>query len=121
MLSSTFAVMLAAAKTAAKAATPLPKQVQLPANFQFNTVTFGQSHPALVAIVQTLFIVSAVGLIALMSVQTTKNEGLSGTIGGRSESAYRGRLGLDQQLTRLTGVVAVAFVFLAITYFLVTR
>ncbi len=49
-------------------------------------------------------------MIALLAVQTTKQEGLSGTIGGRVESAYRGRLGAEEQLKRLTGVVAVCFV-----------
>lgn len=95
---------------------PLPSVV-----FQFAQQTFGTTHPALLWIVQTLFIVTAIGLVTLMSVQTTKTEGLSGSIGGRTESAYRGRLGFDQQLARLTGGVAVAFVFLAIAYFLVTR
>jgi protein translocase SecG subunit len=56
-----------------------------------------------------------------MAVQTTKNEGLSGSIGGRAESAYRGRLGFEQQLSRLTSGIAIAFVFLSIAYFLVTR
>ncbi|MBV8147918.1 MAG: hypothetical protein JO092_02365, partial [Candidatus Eremiobacteraeota bacterium] len=39
--------------------------------------------------------------------------GLTGSIGGRVESAYRGRLGADEQLKRLTGFVAVAFVISA--------
>ena len=47
----------------------------------------------------------------LLAFQTTKQEGLSGTIGGRVESAYRPRLGFDQQLARLTSWVAIAFVF----------
>ncbi|MDQ2680970.1 MAG: preprotein translocase subunit SecG [Candidatus Eremiobacteraeota bacterium] len=60
-----------------------------------------------------LFILMAVGLIFLLAIQTTKQEGLSGTIGGRVESAYRGRMGGEEQLQRLTGVVAVLFVVCA--------
>ncbi len=60
-----------------------------------------------------LFILMAVGLIFLLAIQTTKQEGLSGTIGGRVESAYRGRMGGEEQLQRLTGVVAVLFVVIA--------
>lgn len=56
------------------------------------------------------FMMSAIGLIFLLAVQTTKQEGLSGTLGGRVESAYRPRLGFDQQLQRITTVVAVSFV-----------
>jgi len=60
-----------------------------------------------------IFIVSAAALVILLAVQTTKQEGLSGTIGGRVESAYRPRLGFDQQLARLTGFIAIVFVVFA--------
>jgi preprotein translocase subunit SecG len=60
-----------------------------------------------------IFIVCAIALVVLLAVQTTKQEGLSGTIGGRVESAYRGRLGAEEQLKRLTGWVAVLFVISA--------
>jgi len=57
-----------------------------------------------------IFILSAIALIFLLAIQTTKQEGLTGSIGGRVESAYRGRLGAEEQLKRLTGIVAVFFV-----------
>ena len=57
-----------------------------------------------------LAVIAALSLIVLLAMQTTKNEGLSGTIGGKVESAYRGRLGMDEQLARVTGIVAVLFV-----------
>jgi protein translocase SecG subunit len=60
-----------------------------------------------------IFILSAISLILLLAVQTTKQEGLTGTIGGRVESAYRGRLGAEEQLKRWTGVAAVCFVVTA--------
>lgn len=60
-----------------------------------------------------IFIVSAVGLIILLAIQTTKQEGLSGTIGGRVESAYKGRVGMDKQLQRVTTGVAITFVLFA--------
>jgi preprotein translocase subunit SecG len=56
-----------------------------------------------------LFIIFSLLLIVLLAVQTTKQEGLSGTIGGRVESAY-GRPGGEEVLKRWTGVVAVGFV-----------
>ncbi len=115
-----FALLAAAGVPTPKPVPSLPSNA-LPANFQFQQQTFGSTHPALLTIVEWLFVACAVGLIGLMSMQTTKNEGLSGSIGGRTESAYRGRLGLDQQLTRLTSGFAITFVFLAIAYFLVTR
>ena len=64
-------------------------------------------------------VLAAIGLIVLLAVQTTKQEGLSGSIGGRVESAYKGRPGAEEQLKRLTGFVAgvfvVAFVILSLT------
>jgi len=60
-----------------------------------------------------LFLFSAVLLIVLLAVQTTKQEGLSGTIGGRMESAYRGRFGGDAQVARITTGVAICFIFFA--------
>lgn len=60
-----------------------------------------------------IFVIAALGLIFLLAIQTTKQEGLTGSIGGRVESAYRGRLGAEEQLKRLTGGVAVVFVVTA--------
>ena len=58
-----------------------------------------------------IFIFAAISLVILLAIQTTKQEGLSGTIGGRVESTYS-RMGAEDQLKRITGVVAVAFVLL---------
>ncbi len=71
---------------------------------------FAQHLPWLTHGLAGLFIVSSLALIVLLAVQTTKQEGLTGSIGGRVESAYRGRLGAEEQLKRATGVVAVCFV-----------
>jgi len=60
-----------------------------------------------------IFVISAVLLIVLLAIQTTKQEGLSGTIGGRVESAYKGRVGMDKQLQRFTTAVAITFVLFA--------
>jgi len=73
-----------------------------------------QTHaPWLTHTLAGLFVLCAILLIGLLAVQTTKQEGLSGTIGGRVESAYRGRLGFEGQLVRITGIVAVTFVVIA--------
>ena len=118
MLASVYAfiVSIVAGSPAVPTPVPLPS-----AAFQFQQPTFATKYPIVVSIIQWLFILSAFGLVALMSVQTTKNEGLSGSIGGRAEASYRGRLGFDQQLSRLTGAMAITFVFLAIIYFIATR
>jgi len=60
-----------------------------------------------------LFVLAAVALVFLLAIQTTKQEGLTGSIGGRVESNYRGRLGAEEQLKRITGITAVVFVITA--------
>jgi preprotein translocase subunit SecG len=107
---------------AAAGAAPIPKtSATLPASLQQQLAqpappaiiphtAIALHAPWLTHTVAGIFMVAAVGLVALLAVQTTKQEGLSGTIGGRVESAYRGRLGAEEQLKRLTGIVAVVFV-----------
>jgi protein translocase SecG subunit len=60
-----------------------------------------------------IFVISALLLIFLLAIQTTKQEGLSGTIGGKVESAYKGRVGMDKQLQRVTTAVAITFILFA--------
>ena len=62
--------------------------------------------------IAAIFILAAVALVILLAMQTTKQEGLSGTIGGRVESTYA-RVGAEEQLKRITGFTAVVFVVTA--------
>ncbi len=99
---------------ATAAAVSLPPQVLQNLNLHYQAQSPLQQHaPWLTHTLAGLFIICALALIALLAVQTTKQEGLSGTIGGRVESNYRGRVGFDAQLARLTGGIAVAFVVIA--------
>ena len=54
-------------------------------------------------------IISAVALIALVALQTTKSEGLSGTIGGKMSSAFRGKPGRDEMFGMWTQRMAIIF------------
>jgi len=118
-----FSTLLAAATATAK---PVTKTLQLTPEqlkaLQAQAAAQGNLHPqswlAAHAAWAThafagIFIIAAVLLIGLLAVQTTKNEGLSGTIGGRVDANYRGRLGFDGQIARVTGVVATVFVIFA--------
>jgi protein translocase SecG subunit len=109
------AVTPAAAKPAAAGASPVPLPSDV-LNYQptqqvlLAKTPLAANFPWLTHTMAGLFVFLAVSLVILLAVQTTKQEGLSGTIGGRVESAYRPRLGFDQQLTRLTSWVAISFV-----------
>ncbi len=123
-------VLLAAATAAAKipvtiaTSVPITKPVVTtnvaPAPAAVEALSWFQIHAGwLTHTVAVIGILAALGLIVLLAVQTTKQEGLSGSIGGRVESAYKGRPGADEQLKRITGFVAgvfvVAFVILSLT------
>ncbi|MFN2450322.1 MAG: preprotein translocase subunit SecG [Candidatus Baltobacteraceae bacterium] len=119
------ALLLAAATAAAKAAPAalkagavkakaLPVQIQQPVNqapiVAPQHMTWFQLHMAwLTHGIAGVFLLSAISLIVLLAAQTTKQEGLSGTLGGRVESAY-GRPGMEEQLKRVTGLAATFFV-----------
>ncbi len=74
------------------------------------TTWFSQHVPWLTHGLAGIFIIAAIALVFLLAIQTTKQEGLTGSIGGRVESTYRGRLGAEELLKRWTGVAAVVFV-----------
>ncbi len=99
----------AAASLAPRGAAPLAAPLAAPIGPEPKTA-IAQHAAWLTHGLAGIFILAAISLIFLLAIQTTKQEGLTGTIGGRVESAYRGRLGADEQLKRLTGFVAVVFV-----------
>ncbi len=116
LLAATAAGPATAAKAAPSAAATLsPEVLRQLQGFQFaHKSGLAASAPWLTHTCAALFLALAVGLVLLLACQTTKQEGLSGTIGGRVESAYRPRLGFDQQLARLTSFVAMGMVFFAV-------
>lgn len=108
--------MLLAAATAAKSAPaaiptaiPAPLTVTAPVAAVPHT-WFAQHAGWATHTLAFLAVLFAVSLVVLLAVQTTKQEGLSGTIGGRVESAYRSRPGMEESLKRLTGAIAVSLV-----------
>jgi preprotein translocase subunit SecG len=54
-------------------------------------------------------ILTSLFLIGVVMSQTTKSEGLSGTIGGKSQSSFRGKPGMDDKLNLLTKYAAVGW------------
>jgi preprotein translocase subunit SecG len=126
VLPALLAALTTAAPVAAKAAAPAAKAavpgakattlpLTLPPNFQFDLTPhspLAQHAPWLTHAFAGLFVLFGVLLVILLAIQTTKQEGLSGTLGGRVESSTR-RLGLDQQIARVTQFVAIAFVVVA--------
>jgi preprotein translocase subunit SecG len=84
--------------------------------FQFPSTPktpLAQHLPWLTHFFAAAFVTAAVLLVILLAVQTTRQEGLTGTLGGRVDSAYRGRLGMEGQIARLTAFIAITYVVVA--------
>jgi protein translocase SecG subunit len=121
LISLLLAAAAPAAKASAAAAAPIKVPIsnaptagplQVNPGLNYATQTWFQQHAGwLTHTLAGLAVIFAIGLVILLAVQTTKQEGLSGTLGGRVESAY-GRPGAEEQLKRVTGVFAVGFVVL---------
>ena len=108
LAAATAKVLPSAAATLPAGAVPPPNAAVLP---QVQLKTAIAMHAGwLTHGLAGIFVLAAISLIFLLAIQTTKQEGLTGTIGGRVESSYHGRLGAEEQLKRLTGFVAVVFV-----------
>ena len=112
----------ATAAAAGKAAAPAPNAAATPLQLtpqqlpvqSLQPQTWFQTHAGwLTHTFAGLFILAAIALVILLAVQTTKQEGLSGTVGGSVQSAYRGRPGSEETLKRVTGWAATAFVICA--------
>jgi len=56
-----------------------------------------------------LQMLSALALIGIIMSQATKSEGLSGMIGGKSESAFQGKPGFEDRLAEITKWAAITF------------
>ncbi|MDB5028118.1 MAG: hypothetical protein JWO66_1807 [Candidatus Eremiobacteraeota bacterium] len=107
--------LLAAASAAPAAVKATAVPFSLPSNFVFDTTPhspLAAHFPWITHTFAGLFVVLGVLLVVLLALQTTKQEGLSGTVGGRVESSTR-RLGLDAQIARVTQTIAIAFVVVA--------
>ncbi|HWT04479.1 MAG TPA: preprotein translocase subunit SecG [Xanthomonadales bacterium] len=114
LAAATVAPVAAKAAVPATTATLAPQALTLPSNLLDATPHSGLAlhAPWLTHTFAGFFVVLGVLLVVLLAIQTTKQEGLSGTLGGRVESSTR-RLGLDAQIARVTQFVAIAFVVFA--------
>jgi len=68
---------------------------------------------ALQVIFLIVYFLVCVGLVVTVLLQTTKNEGLSGIIGGAAHSVFKGKKGFEERLQEATNVLAVSFIVLS--------
>lgn len=71
---------------------------------------FGGLHYLLLA-VQLLV---CIGLVGCVLSQTTKNEGLGGTISGAAQPVFRGKKSSEEKLSGVTTTLAITFLILSV-------
>jgi preprotein translocase subunit SecG len=102
-------------------------QAQVPAE---NMVKVNSaSHPAspmapggiVISILQIVYFVVCIALIAAVMLQTTKSEGLSGMMGGSTQSIFRGKKSFEEKVSTLTTWIAGAFIIGSFLIFLAIK
>ncbi|MCD6309562.1 MAG: preprotein translocase subunit SecG [Candidatus Eremiobacteraeota bacterium] len=76
--------------------------------------TTGGGGGAFSVLLAIIYILVCITLIGLVLVQTTKSEGLSGIIGGASQSIFRGKKSFEEKLNTYTTYIAWGFLILSI-------
>lgn len=71
-------------------------------------------YHAINILLSVIQVVMALGLIFLIDIQQTKNEGLGGTIGGKVQSSFKGKAGFEERLSDMTKNLGVGFFVVSI-------
>ncbi|HXE73830.1 MAG TPA: preprotein translocase subunit SecG [Candidatus Nitrosotenuis sp.] len=95
-----------AALPASPAASPAVQPPPLPGTF--GGLGIGQY------LLMFLYLLVCAGLIFAVMSQTTKAEGLTGLMGGATQSVFRGKRSFEEKLSTLTNWLAGAFIVLSI-------
>ena len=79
-------------------------------------------HGVLGYVLMVIYLLVCLGLTAAVLSQTSKNEGLGGTLGGGgSQSVFQGKKSVEEKLGTITNVLAVSFIVLSMVVSLVLR
>ncbi|HLJ55206.1 MAG TPA: preprotein translocase subunit SecG [Chthonomonadaceae bacterium] len=63
----------------------------------------------------------SIGLIIVVTMQDSKNDGLTGQIGTTAATSFKGKAGREEQLNLITRNLAIAFCLIAIVVALTTK
>lgn len=66
------------------------------------------------AFITVLQVIAALGLIATVLLQSGRSAGISGAIAGGAEQLFGKKKGLDDLLSRISAIAAIAFLLLSL-------
>jgi preprotein translocase subunit SecG len=73
-------------------------------------------------LLMVVYLLVCLGLIVAVLSQTSKNEGLGGTLGGGgTQSVFHGKKSVEEKLGTITNVLAVSFIVLSMVVSLALR
>ena len=75
----------------------------------------------MVQVLNIIYVIVAIGLIATVLLQSGKSAGLSGAISGGAETFFGKKKGMDQLLGKISMVLAVSFMLLAFIVTILVR
>ena len=74
-----------------------------------------------VVILEVIYCIICLALVIMVMTQTTKSEGLTGTLGGTTQSIFRGKKSFEEKMTNITNWIAGAFVIGSFVIFLIIK
>ncbi|MDQ7822994.1 MAG: preprotein translocase subunit SecG [Candidatus Eremiobacteraeota bacterium] len=75
----------------------------------------------LIIVLQVIYFLVCAGLIAAVMLQTTKSEGLSGMLGGATQSVFRGKKSVEEKIGLITSYLAGAFIVGSLVIFMLMK
>jgi preprotein translocase subunit SecG len=75
----------------------------------------------LIIFLQIIYFIICLGLIAAVMSQTTKSEGLSGMMGGATQSIFRGKKSIEEKIGTITTWLAGGFLAASFLIFFLIR
>jgi len=94
----------------------IPEVTALPTT----AATVAHSSP-FVVVLQLLYSVICIGLIIAVMLHTTKSEGLSGMMGGATQSIFRGKKSFEDKISTFTTYLAAGFIIGSFVIFILIR
>lgn len=74
-----------------------------------------------VTVLEIVYCIVCVALVVMVMTQTTKSEGLTGMLGGSSQSIFRGKKSFEEKINTFTTWIAGSFIIGSFVIFLIIK
>jgi protein translocase SecG subunit len=74
-----------------------------------------------VSVLEIVYCIVCVALVVMVMTQTTKSEGLTGMLGGSTQSIFRGKKSFEEKISTFTTWIAGSFIIGSFVIFLIIK